>query len=99
MKNFGIIMYMLLTIIVGMFIGGFIISKLWGWFIVPTFGLNYLTILQAIGISLFVSLFKTQKKSKKEFDIMNYTEQFFQVLVYSGLILFISWIVSMFFLK
>lgn len=34
--------------------GGYVLTCLWGWFVVPTFALPPLTLAQAIGVSLIV---------------------------------------------
>lgn len=34
---------------------GFVFSRLWAWFVVPVFGLPYLTVVQAVGINLVVN--------------------------------------------
>ena len=41
---------------------GFVFMKLWQWFMVPSFGLNPLTLVQAIGIGLMIS-YTTQDHS------------------------------------
>jgi len=44
------------AIIVGALVGGWALSVLWGWFIVPIFNLPILPILYAIGLGLLVQL-------------------------------------------
>jgi hypothetical protein len=48
---------------------GFLVFYFWKWFLMPVFpSLLYLTIYQAMGISMFIGLFKTPQMSiKKEF--------------------------------
>ena len=36
---------------------GYALSVLWGWFMVPTLGLPHLSVVQALGISLWSSAF------------------------------------------
>lgn len=50
----GIVVY-LVTVAIGAFWGGFVLTKLWFWFVVPTFHLPLLTLPSAIGLSLVVS--------------------------------------------
>jgi hypothetical protein len=50
----GILAAVLTTIVVGSIWGGWVLAKLWGWFIVPLFGLSPLTVVQAIGLNLVV---------------------------------------------
>lgn len=44
-------------ILVNTLVRGFVIMKLWGWFIVPLFGLTPLTIPFALGLSLIMTAF------------------------------------------
>ena len=44
------------AIVVSMLLDGLVLRALWGWFVVPTFGIPALTLVQAIGIGLIVSL-------------------------------------------
>ncbi|MEO6709811.1 MAG: hypothetical protein ABIP42_09530 [Planctomycetota bacterium] len=46
--------------------GGLVLSILWGWFIVPVFHVSTLTIAQAIGITLVVSLLRSRRPSPEE---------------------------------
>lgn len=60
---------MLLTIplvIVGLFINGWAISTMWGWFVVPIFALPSLTIAQAVGVSCLLSLLKPSSSDRRE---------------------------------
>lgn len=47
---------------------GFVISKLWAWFIVPTFAVPPLSIIAAIGVFLVVSAFHPSKFKKAKKD-------------------------------
>jgi hypothetical protein len=52
----------------GTILRGFVLSKLWEWFIVPITNLPIINLLQAIGLSLFVALIKgagKQTETKK----------------------------------
>jgi len=52
--------------------GGYVLTCLWGWFVVPTFALPPLTLAQAIGVSLIVGYLTNQytpKQYKQENDI------------------------------
>lgn len=48
---FGIVIWM----VVGTVVSGYVLSVLWGWFIVPTLRLPQLSIVPAIGIATVVS--------------------------------------------
>lgn len=44
---------------IGIVLGGFVLSKLWGWFIVPVFAmLPTLTVAQAVGVNTVLGFFK-----------------------------------------
>lgn len=45
---------------------GFTLSILWGWFIVPVFGLHDLTIVQAIGISFIIGFFTAKLNATED---------------------------------
>jgi hypothetical protein len=45
---------------------GYVLTILWGWFIVPTFNAPALSVATAIGIALVVGMFSTTKESNKE---------------------------------
>lgn len=54
--------------LVGSVLNGIVLSILWGWFIVPTFGIPQLGIPQAIGICLIASYLTHQFTYQKEDD-------------------------------
>ncbi|OHA88118.1 MAG: hypothetical protein A2653_03045 [Candidatus Zambryskibacteria bacterium RIFCSPHIGHO2_01_FULL_43_25] len=62
-----VILYLLVSIPVIVF-DGFVLSKLWGWFVVTQFDLPSLGVAQAVGISLIVSLLTYQIKNKSDED-------------------------------
>ena len=98
MENFGKLMTIILGIIISPIISGFVILKLWAWFIVPTFKIEPLRLVEAIGLMIFVNflIVKRDKKANKE----NFWEQFVNsllfLIIYSGFALFAGWIVSLF---
>ena len=47
----------LFFIIIDILFGGFVTMILWGWFISPTFNIHGLSLVQSIGLNIFVSLF------------------------------------------
>ena len=56
-----------LLIIITYLINGFVLSKMWLWFIVTTFGAPVLTVPQAIGVGMIVS-FLTYRATPKNKD-------------------------------
>jgi hypothetical protein len=70
---------------------GFVLCKLWAWFMVPLFHLPELTIPFAIGISLAIGMFQhsTQNADKGK-------EYWLTVIASPLVVLFMGWIVKMF---
>jgi hypothetical protein len=54
----GILFVMFLVIVISTVLSGFVIQIMWGWFVTPLFGILPPTVAQAIGLSLFVGLFR-----------------------------------------
>lgn len=78
---------------------GFILSVLWGWFIVPVFGLPALPVVAAIGINLVISFLTYQPiESKSENgDAMSAIGKAINAgILYPTIILFMGWIVHLF---
>ena len=78
---------------------GFVIMKLWTWFIVPMFSMQALTLVHAIGLSLVVGLLTSELKPEDD-DGENWftkiiTRFIFLVIVYAA-VLFEGWIISLF---
>ena len=105
MKAFGIIMAVIMALILTPIIYGFVFCKLWIWFVVPTFGLQSLTLIQAIGLSFIISFFLGKNDLFKEQNNKNNTRQdnteaisklLFLPLIYGGLVLFFGYIISLF---
>lgn len=57
-----------LLIVWGGFWTGLALSMLWGWFIVPVFGLPVLSIAQAYGIALVVACVASKSSPEKDQD-------------------------------
>lgn len=98
MENFGKFMTIVLAMIISPIISGFVIVKLWAWFIVPTFEVNPLRIVEAIGIMFLINYLKA--KRDKESDRDKFWEQFAANFIYlilmAGFTLLSGWIVQMF---
>ena len=69
---FGVLVSIPALIVVGSLINGLVLSNLWGWFVVPTFGLPQLSLVPAIGVAMVVRFLTHQyiespeKKEKKD---------------------------------
>ena len=93
MKLIGIITTVLFTLIVTPIWRGYVLSKLWLWFIVSTFAVNPLGVAQSIGIALTAAFLTHQHDSDKAKDE---TKTSGQKLVNSIALAFLSPAVSLF---
>lgn len=90
--GFGLIMG--LAIVLGWAWQGFVLSKLWGWFIAPTFGLPSLQYAIAVGI-IVIWRFLNAKQSdatKKESG----WSQWGWIFLYPAVFLLLGWVVTFF---
>lgn len=93
----GIIAIFALAIAYSAFSWGLVLYKFWDWFVLPVFvTLPVLTLIQAVGLMFFISLFKTQpfQVMKNKYEKKNYA-------TYLGLLapwvsLFIGYLVKVF---
>ena len=99
MENFGKFTTIVLFIILAPIVNGFVVVKLWHWFIVPTFEMNELRIVEAIGIMIFVQYVRAKKTNtdKEEGEFWeNLLKGIVLLALMAGLALFFGWIVQMF---
>lgn len=61
----GFLIVSALLITVSALINGFVLSILWGWFIVPTLGLPPLSLIEALWVGLVVSMLTHQYTSTR----------------------------------
>jgi len=52
---FGVLVALIIGTILSTAVNGWALMTLWGWFVIPVFGLPSLSIVQAIGVALVVS--------------------------------------------
>ena len=91
----------IIVVIVGAFLSGLVISQLWSWFIVDTFGVPKISVPVAIGISLIVGKLTHQEIDKKESDktksiLYKLVEAMTTTILGPLLYLVIGWIVYQF---
>ena len=76
---------------------GFVLMKLWGWFIVPTFGLPALTIAVAIGLALTVSFLTHQMRAKTDESSTDVAARLFGYgFANASIVLLFGWAVTLF---
>lgn len=64
---------------------GLVLSNLWGWFMVPTFGLPKVSVTLGIGIVLIVSLLTVQYTNEGD-DDYGYFWKIFQISLYNSFV-------------
>jgi hypothetical protein len=75
----GAIGLLIILVPLSIIMHGWVSSIMWGWFIVPLFGLPVLTIPYAIGISAVAALFKGNSSTNKD-DNKSATTKFLEAL-------------------
>ena len=96
MENFGKFMIILLAKIMTTIINGFVLAKLWMWFIVPTFKTQPLRIIEAIGIIFLInSLFDKKAKNDDSFW-KSFIKNFIYIIVIAVFTLLSGWIATLF---
>lgn len=84
------------VVILSYFINGFVLSKLWEWFIVTQFGIASLSVPAAIGLTIVVGLLTHQPQPAKKNEESTLTETIVVILAQilaPFLTLFVGWIV------
>lgn len=98
MENLGKFTVFIISIVVAVIVRGFVLTKLWAWFIVPVFELSPLRIVEAIGISTLIGYLTYSREKGKEDD--DFWKKFIESLVVSIVLALLSlgmgWIISLF---
>lgn len=99
MKELG---ELVVTFVVGMYgaiLKGAVIVPLWGWFIVPTFGLNQISFGMAVGLSVFSNLFHIHKIDDEDLE-KPFSWKLFKAFVIVTIVpvasLFSGWLIHLF---
>jgi hypothetical protein len=96
----GLFVLSAVAIVVGSIMEGWVLSKLWGWFVSPLFGVPSLSIAAAIGFALVISMLthqSTSSDSNKDKDWTNLVAAVIAKTVFTPLMfLLFGYIVKMF---
>ena len=97
MENFGKFMAVVIALILSPIIGGFVVVKLWAWYVVPIFETNPLRLVEAIGLMLLVQ-YVSYKHVKPESDEFweSFLEKLGAVIFMAAFVLFSGWLVHLF---
>lgn len=96
MKTLGILTITISTLTLGTIWRSYVLSILWAWFIVTTFGLPVLNIPTAIGLSCVVSFLTYQHDHTKDerSGVEKCVEGALVLFLHPLLALFVGWIVK-----
>ncbi len=99
MKAFLLFVWLLVVLIGGPVWSGYVLSIMWGWFVVPIFHLPQLQIAVAIGLSIIVRMltYDPQESDKKKSDTEDaIVSSFCWSFLYPLLTLGVSYVVHLF---
>lgn len=89
----------ILMVVCGALVQGFVLSKMWEWFLIPL-GCNPLNWINAVGLALMIRWLTWQPRDKKKEDDTNKNEEALQKLggafIYPFVILGLGWIAHCF---
>lgn len=66
MENFGKVIAWIIALIISPIINGFVLVKMWAWFIIDTFNAQPLRIVEAIGLMYVIGFLTIKPKKNKE---------------------------------
>lgn len=94
----GLVSLFLVTLVVTALAHGFVLSTMWGWFMVPLFHLPPMNIAYALGVSLVVGMWtsKTSSKSDSKDTSAIVSELVMATIGTPAIVLFFGWIVKQF---
>lgn len=98
---FGLVILAIAVVVLGSVANGFVLSKLWEWFVAPTFELPLLSIPVAMGISVVVAMLtyqssKSDKKSESKSLNEAVIELILEVTLKPATTLLVGWIIYQF---
>ena len=96
MKELGQLSFTILSTIVTAIFAGFVLMTLWDWFIVYSFGVKSLSLVEAIGVGLFLNFFKRLPSPKENVTFESVVKDTFEKIFVLALLLGVSFIVTLF---
>ena len=95
MENFGKFMAVVLSMTIAPIINGFVLSKLWVWFIVPIFGFSALSIIQCVGLLVVTAFIGSKYNDKASEDFWSTLgKKIVFMFITAGYTLLVGWIVQ-----
>lgn len=97
MKDFRKLYFYLASLIISLLLSGFVLMKLWAWFIANTFHINPLSLVQSIGMTIFIGWLTMNKTKREKTDLKDDLKKLIEFIVMCILMLSLGWIVSLFY--
>lgn len=101
MQKFNEVSMVCILLVFTSVVNGFVIMKLWGWFIVLAFNARPLQMVEAIGLMLFVrfaenrlAVRRNEKEDRSFLAILQ--ENIFMVIYFAAFALLFGWIINLF---
>ena len=96
MEKFGKFCFGVLSIITRSLLSGYAFMKLWGWFIVYTFHVQPINLIQSIGLVFFWGYLKPKKKDVDGFTWKKFIKEFVEDLLLVGVVLGLGYLITLF---
>jgi membrane protein CcdC involved in cytochrome C biogenesis len=95
----GVLVLIVLALTINVLLDGFALATLWGWFVVPVFHVPSLSVIQAIGFGLVMTVLTKQFNESKS-EKQSSTEAITRIFTYAvGIPLFylcFGWVIHLF---
>ena len=96
MEDFGKFCFGVLIIVATFIVNGFVFMKFWHWFIMYTFAVQPINLIQSIGLMFVWNFMKPTPKYDKDAKMKDLTEHFFKKMAMTAVVFFIGWILTFF---
>ena len=96
MEYFGKFCFGVIAIVITTLLGGYAFMKLWDWFVVWTFHIQSLSLIQSIGLVFLWGYLKPKKKDEDELTMEKFTKQFIEAILWFGITLGLGWVITLF---
>lgn len=96
METFGKFCFGAIAMIISALIGGYAFMKLWEWFVVYSFNVQQLTLLQSIGLMFFWGYLKPLKKDEGEMTFEKFASQIGEGILLVLIALGIGYLITLF---
>ena len=96
MKDFGKFCALIYLIAVTTVFGGVAFMKFWEWFVVNTFHVKPLTLIESIGLVFTIRFLQPRKKSNDEKSFEDHLDDIFDYLSYIVVAFCVAYIITLF---